>query len=90
MLATASDARLLAASIQTILPVLCKPRLQGKAAQSEVMATLAVCLLGHWLYIWTYTCDGYYRLLALWTCVELCFYAYSRWRCVPGPNVRHG
>jgi hypothetical protein len=91
MLATAADAHFLAGSMQSSIPLLCRQRLQSKAAHSEVMATLAVCLLGHWIYSTACAWGGVYRLFAPWICLELAFFAWNRWRYAPRPsNVPHG
>ena len=80
MFVTASDARLLVASLEapSTIP---DQRSHIKLPHSEFLGLLAILGLGHSLFSWAWTQGGYYQLVALWLCVELAFYALNRWRC---------
>ena len=86
MFVTAADAKLLVDSMQTPTPMLeQESRAPGKAPHSEVLATLAAVLaLGHGL-SWARTQGGCCQLAALWLCIEMAWYTWNRWRCVPTP-----
>ena len=72
MFLSASDARLLVASLEA--PSLPDQRSHIKLPHSELLGLLAILGLGHLLFSWAWTQGGYYQLVALWLCVELAFF----------------
>ena len=82
MLASAADARLLGAWVQSSVPELCKQGQQNAAANGVTLTTLfTASLIGHCVYSWGSMHGGLYQLLAVWICVELAYYAWHRGRC---------
>ena len=84
MFASAADARFLVASMPTSVPDMELPSVQ--VPRSDVLAALVAAILGQWAVTWAWQQGGYCQLAAGWICIELAFYAYTRWRCVPPSN----
>jgi hypothetical protein len=90
MLASAADARMLGAYVQSTVSAVCMPGQHSVApAASGLTALCMATLLGHCLYSWGSMQGGVYQCMAMWICVELAYYAWCHRRCAqltPDPS----